>query len=146
MNPNNKTESSTQLEFVDPTGWALSVFWFLELEDDEEVIAFSSDDRVVNLIGAMRVSSPSLAGCGSSLGGVLWEFEEVKPKHDGLYDLVCALPEAIKQEKARRIANKIAWKRWEKNAISLGYELTSEPDYADVILEKGLNQFLQELR
>lgn len=23
MNPNNKTKSSTQLEFADPTGWAL---------------------------------------------------------------------------------------------------------------------------
>jgi hypothetical protein len=136
--------SSTELAFVDMKGFSFEYF-HLEDESDEEPVVFSSDNRVVKIRSVMNVAGVALIG-GRDSGRCLWNFEVLKQPQEGLFDLMRNLPAAIKNEKTRRIESKIPWKRWEKRAASIGYELAEEPDYAEVILENGLVDFLKNLK
>jgi hypothetical protein len=136
-------ESSVELIFVDLKGFSFEYF-HLENECDEEPVVFSSDNRVVKIRSVMNVAGVALIG-GRDSGRCLWNFEVLKQPQEGLFDLMRNLPAAIKNEKTRRIESKIPWKRWEKRAASIGYELAFEPEYAEVILESGLVDFLKNL-
>lgn len=138
------SESRTDLEFVDIYGYPIFFHWFLECE--ENVVAFSSDNRVVKLTGAMRAAGISLAGAGGGAGHSFWSFDVLHSHQEGLWDVMSALYEAIKAEKARRIANKISWKRWEKNVVSIGYDLAYDPEFVKEILSVGLEAYLRQMK
>ena len=145
VNQAGLSESRTDLDFVDIYGYPISIHQLLEPDLEEDIIAFSSDNRVVKLTDAMRVSGISLAGCGGD-GHSLWSFDVLHSHQEGLWDVMSALHEAKKAEKARRIAKKISWKRWEKNAVSIGYDLVYDPEFVKEILSVGLEAYLRQMK
>ena len=118
-------EVTNELTFIDQLGLPISIFCYLESDDD--FIAVSSDDRLVKIVGGTRFRVGSGYGCGGTTSDALWEIEELRRLPLGSYELASSIVSTVAGEKRRRIESKQSWKRWYKNVQGVGYWLF-DPD------------------
>jgi hypothetical protein len=135
-------EMTHQLEFIDQYGIPVSIFGFLE--SDEDVIAISSDDRLVKLVDGARYRVGSGYGCGGTTSSAQWVLEEIKQLPTGSFKFASSLLSTIKYEKERRIKNKLAWKRWYKNVQGVGFWLFDEEESDDFYIKEALNVGIEQ--
>lgn len=140
-------EVTNELTFIDQLGLPISIFCYLESDDDDDFIAVSSDDRLVKIVGATRFRVGSGYGCGGTTSDALWEIKELRRLPPGSYEFASSIVSTIADEKRRRIESKQAWKRWYKNVQGVGYWLF-DPDEADEFyineaLSIGIEQYIR---
>lgn len=138
-------EVTNELSFIDQLGFPISIFYYLE--SDEDLIAVSSDDRLVKLVGGTHFRVGSGYGCGGTTSDALWEIEELRCLPLGSYELAVSMISTIEVEKRRRVTSKQSWKRWYKNVQGVGYWLF-DPDenddfYINEALSIGIEQYIR---
>ncbi|MCF2900955.1 hypothetical protein L1267_11120 [Pseudoalteromonas sp. OFAV1] len=131
------TEITSELSFVDQQGFSISIFDVLDTEDD--IVAISSDDRLVKITGGLRIRVGSGYGCGGTTSSGEFEFEELRKLPKGSYELASLLITTISSEKERRLAEKIPWKRWYKKVHGAGYWLFDADDPDDYYINEALS-------
>ncbi|MCZ4337617.1 hypothetical protein [Shewanella colwelliana] len=146
--PKKQYESVTDLLFVEQNGYPITVGEVLETPEEDEIIAVSSDDRLVRIVDAMRLRVGSGYGCGGTTVSAVFVIEAIRQLPEGSFSLIQRLPETIMAEKNRRIEAKLAWKRWFNSVQGVGYWLANDMDDEDITeaLNIGLEQYLAHYR
>ena len=114
----------------------------IELEDDG-IMAVLPDDRIVKVVGWMRVRVGA-AGTGESASpSELWECILVEQGEKGLYGLIKGLREAVKAEIKRRESIRFRKAVFEREAFSLGAQLLWDRELVPEVLEDGIEEWLK---
>ncbi len=141
-----QSEKASDLRFVDQKGYPISVSEVIETPAEDEIIAISSDDRLVRIVDAMRIRVGSGYGCGGTTSDSLFIIEIIRQLPSGSFSLIEELPRAIAMEKARRIEARKSWKRWYKRVQGAGYWLANDMDDEDIheAIKIGLAKYIAD--
>ena len=143
-------EMVTELEFVGRDGWPVSVGLFLDAteDEDEQVFAISSDDRLVELVDACRMRIGSGHGCGGTHVSSQWVIKIVRLLPAGSFAFISALPDAIETEKQNRIRTGRTYKRWLSGIHGVGLWLADHEfdsnEYMAEALITGVERYVGE--
>lgn len=103
-------EKSSTIDIIDDSGEPIHVNALLECfisEYEWDGAIVSSDDRIIEIVGAMKADAYSGRGPGT-----MYEFYPIRSLPKGTFEFISQIPISIKAEKERRIAAKLPFKQW----------------------------------
>lgn len=109
---------------------------------DDGIFAILADDRIVRLVGYNRIRCGSGHGCGNSCEQVEWEFESERAAPKGMYELICGLPGLI-ESRASSMSPK-AGLTWRKKVSTLGFQLMTDYNLAEEVINDGVSCLLDQ--
>lgn len=126
------------LFFVDHYGQRISVTNLLDIEDDDRIIAISSDDRLVELVDGCRLRVGSGHGCGSTTVSAQFLLRTIRRLPTGTFNFISALPNTITVELDRRKKTGKPHKKWLNSVRGIGFWLVDEDFDSNSYMEEAL--------
>ncbi len=141
----SKSETRKDLSYVDQFGMALTATSIIDSEVEDDIIAITSDDRVVSITHCFRLTTGA-AGTGESARvSETVEFTECWPAQDGLFHTIKTGGQFIRDEVVRRQSQGKAFKRWSQIAWASLALMSESPDAYAEAKEEGIITYLSAI-
>ena len=138
-------EVRKDLLYIDQLGNPLTAASILDSEIEDDIVAITSDDRLVTITNCYRMTVGAAGtGEGSQVSASV-VFEVQQPAQAGLY---CTIKEGaafIHEEVARRREAGKAYKQWSQTAKMTLILISESPDDYAEAKEEGIVHYLQTI-
>lgn len=138
----SKRESRSDLKYLDQKGFALTATSIIDSEVEDDIVAVTSDDRLVNIYNCSRLHVGAAGTGEGTRARETVEFTELLPPQEGLYRTIEAGAQFINEELKRRKENGKAFKQWEQTAWMTLAIISEDPDEYAEAKEDGIEDYL----
>ncbi|MCP4528765.1 MAG: hypothetical protein GY833_23055 [Aestuariibacter sp.] len=140
-----KPECRKDLDYITQQGEPLTATQIIDSETEDDIVAITSDDRLVLITNCYRLSVGAAGtGEGTRVSESV-EFTELLPPQAGLYRTIKEGAAYIHAEVTRRMEKGKAYKQWSQIAWTTLAIMSENPDELAEVLEDGLEDYLSTI-